>query len=107
MPQAVESEITAGKIHFDATAAQACVTGLMFPASCTDFWTNGPTFPADCSNALVGTVADGGACVVDFDCATATSICDPSTSKCGPDTSQQGARTVEGTPMHPALIWRR
>jgi hypothetical protein len=36
---------------------------------------------------LVGNVADGGACVIDFDCTNLESICDPTTNKCGPDTS--------------------
>lgn len=83
MPAQVEAEITAGKIHYDAAAAQACVTGLMFGA-CTDFWNGtGGTFPAECSTALVGTVADGGACVVDYDCSSAASVCDPTNHTCG------------------------
>ena len=74
MPAQVEAEITAGKIHYDASAAAACVAGITFGA-CADFWANGPTEPAACDTAMVGTVADGGACVVDFDCSNVMSIC--------------------------------
>ena len=73
MPDVVESEITAGKIHFDPSAAASCIAGLTFPA-CTAFWTDGPTYPASCDTAMVGTVADGGACVVDYDCSNVESI---------------------------------
>ena len=44
MPDVVETEITAGKIHFDASAAASCIAGLTFPA-CTTFWTNGADVP--------------------------------------------------------------
>src|SRR5256885_16009651 len=87
MPAQVEAEITAGKIHFDGAAAAQCVAGITFGA-CSDFWTNGPNAPAACATAMVGTVADGGACVVDYDCSTATSICDATAHTCGPDTAQ-------------------
>jgi hypothetical protein len=83
MPAQVEAEITAGKIHFDASAGAACVAGIQFGA-CSDFWQNGGTYPAACDTALVGTVADGGACVVDYDCATGESVCDPTAHTCGP-----------------------
>jgi hypothetical protein len=82
MPAQVESEISAGKIHFDSAAAAACVAGIM-QGTCADFWANGPTAPAACDTALVGTVADGGACVVDYDCSNAQSVCDPTAHTCG------------------------
>lgn len=82
MPDVVETEITAGKIHFDASAAASCITGLTFPA-CATFWTNGPTYPTACDTALVGTVADGGACVVDYDCSNLDSVCDQTAHTCG------------------------
>jgi hypothetical protein len=85
MPAVVETEITAGKIHYDGVAAAACVAGMTFPA-CAAFWTDGPTAPASCDTALVGTIADGGACIVDYDCSSVTSICVTTTHKCGPDT---------------------
>jgi hypothetical protein len=81
-PAAVAAEVAAGKIHYDATAATACVTGVTFPA-CATYFSTGPMYPSACGQALVGTVADGGACVVDFDC-VGGSICDATTLKCGP-----------------------
>jgi hypothetical protein len=96
MPSQVEAEISAGKIMFDGNAAAACVAGVAF-SSCSDFWTNGGTFPAACDSVMVGTIADGGACVFDYDCATATSICDPTAHTCGPDTSQTGSARIAPT----------
>jgi hypothetical protein len=90
MPAQVESEITAGKIHYDAAAAASCVSGVTFGA-CTDFWMNGGTYPAACDTALVGTIADGGACVVDYDCSSADSVCDPTAHTCGPVPQGSGA----------------
>src|SRR5262249_14104583 len=60
----------------------------------TDFWNDGQNYPDACDTAMVGTVADGGACVVDYDCSNVDSICDPTTSKCGPDTSGSGSAAV-------------
>ena len=83
MPAQVEAEITAGKIHYDGVAAAACVSGITFGA-CSDFWNGtGGTDPAACGTALVGTVADGGACVVDYDCSNEQSVCDPTSHTCG------------------------
>ncbi len=90
MPAQVESEITAGKIHYDAAAAASCVSGISFGA-CTDFWANGGTYPAACATALVGTIADGGACVVDYDCSGQDSVCDPTAHTCGPQPQGSGA----------------
>ena len=93
MPAAVASEITAGKIMWNPTDAMACLAGLTFPA-CTDYWMNGANFPAACQTAMVGTVADGGACIVDYDCQNVQSYCDATSKKCTVDT---GMRTVPGT----------
>ena len=90
MPASVETEITAGKIHYDAAAAASCVAGITY-ASCSDFWTNGGNYPASCDTALVGTVANGGACVVDYDCSSADSVCDPTAHTCGPVPQGSGA----------------
>jgi hypothetical protein len=90
LPAVIESEISAGKIKYDATAAASCIAGVSF-GDCAGFWLNGATTPASCATALVGTVPDGGACIVDFDCSSATSICDPSTRKCGPAPSGSGS----------------
>jgi hypothetical protein len=90
MPAQVEASITAGKIQYSATDAAACVNGITFPA-CTQFWQEGPGVPAACATAMVGTVADGQACVIDYECASVTSYCDE-TKKCTP--YETGARTT-------------
>jgi hypothetical protein len=84
MPAQVEAQIVAGKIKFNGADAAACVAGITFPA-CADFWANGPMFPAACANAMLGTIADGGACVVDYECSSNTSYCDATTKKCTAD----------------------
>jgi hypothetical protein len=89
-PTKVQAEITAGKIHFDGTAAAACVAGITY-TDCATYWQSGGNFPAACDMAMVGTVADGGACVVDFDCSNVQSICDTTTMKCGPAPMQRKA----------------
>ena len=91
MPSVVEQQITAGKIKFDGAAAAACVAGFSFPA-CNTFWTAGPNAPAACETAMQGTVADGAACLVDYECSGAQSYCDETSKKCTPDAS--GARTL-------------
>ena len=78
---AVEASISAGKIDFDGVAAQECVRGITTPA-CGAFWNEGPSFPAACDDALVGNVANGAACTIDFECADPESICDETTAKC-------------------------
>ena len=88
MPDVVETEITAGKIHFDASAAASCIAGITY-ASCTTFWADTDTYPASCDTALVGTVADGGTCVVDYDCSNLESVCDQTAHTCG--AAPQGA----------------
>jgi hypothetical protein len=90
MPAQVEAQIAAGKIKYNGADAAACVSGLTFPA-CAMFWDQGPNYPAQCANALVGTVADGGACVVGWECSSATSWCDATTKKCAPDMQQARA----------------
>jgi hypothetical protein len=94
MPSVVEQQITAGKIKFNGADAATCVSGLTFPA-CTEFWQNGPNAPAACDTAMQGTVADGAACLVDYECSNAQSYCDQTTKKCTVDT-QQGARRMPG-----------
>jgi hypothetical protein len=80
----VESEIIKGNIVFDAAEAATCLAGITY-GTCTDFWTNGAMYPTACNDALYGLVADGGACVTDYDCAgtdTTDSVC--TTGKCAP-----------------------
>ncbi|HEV7559537.1 MAG TPA: hypothetical protein VGO00_28870 [Kofleriaceae bacterium] len=82
-PATVASEIAAGKITFDGSAAAACVAGITY-STCADYWSTGGDYPVACDTALVGTVADGGACVIDFDCSNFDSLCE--SSKCTVDT---------------------
>lgn len=93
MPAQVEAQITAGKIQFNGTDAATCVNGITF-GTCATFWSTGPDMPAACDTAMVGTVADGQACVVDYECSGASSYCDPTAKKCTPDAT--GARTTPG-----------
>src|SRR5262249_16310816 len=62
----VQSEVSKGKITYDATAAEACLTGIVY-GSCQSFWANGPTFPDSGNQALVGPPQNGRAARVDFD----------------------------------------
>jgi len=103
-PMKVEQQITAGTIKFNAADAATCLAGLTFPATCADFWQNGPTMPAACDTALVGTIADGQACVVDLECSNVQSYCDPTSKKCTVDTT--GARTAPryDQPIGPAVL---
>jgi hypothetical protein len=77
---AVQAAITAGKITFDGTAAAACVAGFSAPV-CTTYWDQGANFPAACDTAMVGKVATGAACTVDFECA-GDNWCDDTSKKC-------------------------
>ncbi|MBA3539317.1 MAG: hypothetical protein H0T79_06785, partial [Deltaproteobacteria bacterium] len=92
--------ITAGKITFDGAAAQTCLAGMTATA-CPAYWAEGPTMPAACDGIFVGKVANGAACVVDFECSAQGSVCDPTAKTCGPDA--QGARRAPrdaGLPLH-------
>jgi hypothetical protein len=96
---AVEAAITAGKITYDGAAAATCAAGIVQTA-CPAFWASGPTLPGACDGVMVGKTADGAACTTDYECATATSICDATSKKCGPD--PQGAKygRTSGLAMH-------
>lgn len=88
----VEARVAAGTIQFNAADAATCVGGIAF-GTCTEFWTQGPTtVPPACATALVGTLADGATCVIDYECIGATSYCDDATKKCTPGAT--GARTA-------------
>ncbi len=66
-PTKVETDIVKGKIVFTPNDATACLAGIAF-GTCANFWATGGTFPATCDTALVGSVANGGGCVTDFEC---------------------------------------
>ena len=98
MPAAVEAAITAGKITFSGSDAAACVNGITFPA-CATYWTDGPNMPAACGSALVGNVADGGDCTVDYECTNLQSNCDATTKKCTVDTMMRTTPSMD-VPLH-------
>ena len=97
----VGASITAGKIAFDGAAAKACLDGIGAPA-CATYWNTGPDFPAACERALVGKVANGGACAIDFECSSLESYCDA--GRCTPDTGALRAPSPrDGLASHPKL----
>ncbi len=65
----VEAAIAGGTITFDQAAADECMAGAITAAVCTTFWDEGPGVPDACWGAFAGTVATGGACTLDFECA--------------------------------------
>jgi hypothetical protein len=95
----IETKINAGKILFDAQAATQCLAGITV-GTCQQFWNEGPDFPAVCDQALVGTVANGGTCDIDWECQSLQSYCDDATSKCTPFPS--GSRVAPAT----ELLWQ-
>jgi hypothetical protein len=90
---AVQASIAAGRITFDGAAAATCIAGIPAPV-CATYWTQGSDYPAACDTALVGKIADGGTCTIDFDCTSLASICDDTTKKCAPAPAE--ARTASG-----------
>ncbi len=80
VPATIDGDVTAGVIHFDPVQGAACVAGLGY--QCGTFWNTGPTGDATCQAAIMGTIADGATCKVDWDCSSWTSYCDSGTKKC-------------------------
>ncbi|HEU4612640.1 MAG TPA: hypothetical protein VFS15_11210, partial [Kofleriaceae bacterium] len=72
-----------------------CLSGVTF-GTCDEFWDQGGNEPAACDTALVGTVADGGACVNTWECVNLASYCDETSMTCTVDTGDQ-ARTTPST----------
>jgi hypothetical protein len=65
---AVEAAIAGGTITFDQAAADACMAGTVAEPVCSTFWNEGPAIPDACWDAFAGTVQQGGACQIDFEC---------------------------------------
>jgi hypothetical protein len=80
----LDASASAGRIDFDSADAQTCLDATTGQTCDQFFDQNGATFtpPAACDTALVGTVATGGACTIDEDCATEGDDCDPATMTC-------------------------
>ncbi len=65
----IEIDIAKGRVAFDPVAAAVCLAGIIF-GTCSNFWQTYGTYPDACDQALVGSVANGGGCVSDFECAS-------------------------------------
>ncbi len=72
-----QRDITAGRITFDSAKGSACVSAYG-ALSCSDLAAG--ALPTACDQVLVGTVANGGACYVDDECAAGW--CDASSTAC-------------------------
>jgi hypothetical protein len=70
------ASITAGRISYNGTDAQSCLDATK-GETCPQYWGTDTTFvePASCKTAFKGTVADGGTCTIDQDCAATGSGC--------------------------------
>jgi hypothetical protein len=79
-PTVIAADVASGEIHFDPTAGASCIAALGH--DCSTFWSDGPTGQTPCETAIVGTIADGSSCHIDWDCATWTSYCDQSNHLC-------------------------
>jgi hypothetical protein len=79
-PSVIVADVTSGEIHFNPVSGASCIAGLGY--ACSTFWTDGPTGQTPCEAAIAGTIADGGSCHIDWDCATWTSYCDTSNHQC-------------------------
>ncbi|UJR80023.1 hypothetical protein [Sandaracinus amylolyticus] len=110
LPQ-IEAAIAAGTVQYDGAAARECVDAVA-DASCAAI--DRASLPA-CEDAFVGTVAAGGACALDEECAgdafcrielTCPGTCQarvPSGSACeGDDECQAALRCLGGTCQAPA-----
>ncbi len=98
---AVQAAITAGKIAFDGTAAKTCVDGFKAP-TCSTYWTQGPDYVTACDTAMVGKVATGATCAVDFECA-GENWCDDATKKCAPPPAGQARADVPSASRYSRL----
>jgi hypothetical protein len=79
-PSIIAADVASGEIHFDPVEGASCIAGLGY--TCSTFWADGPTGQTPCEAAITGTVADGGACHIDWDCVTWTSYCDTTNHQC-------------------------
>lgn len=78
-----EASVAAGRIIYNPDDAQICLDA-MAALTCGQFWGTEPVQePAACDSAFQGTVADGGMCTIDEDCAVDGSECG-TTNTCGP-----------------------
>jgi hypothetical protein len=86
----LESEIVAGRVHYDASQFAACLTAYQ-AVTCADLPPGDPTGdpatkPAACAAAFTGTVAVNAACFAGADCSNG--FCSSDTSRTCPGTCQ-------------------
>lgn len=74
---AIQASVDAGRIKYSSANAQTCLDAYS-SMTCTQFWNGGGTVPAECNMIFSGSVADGGKCTLDEDCANSSSICNAS-----------------------------
>jgi hypothetical protein len=77
-PAAIEAAIDDGTVDYDEGAAESCAAGLNF-GTCDQYFSGQSPLPAACGEAIIGHVADGGACASDFECASLESWCEDAT----------------------------
>jgi hypothetical protein len=76
----LQASVDAGRTTFDAAAGAMCIAGIK-AFTCPQWWDPNVPAPASCSTVLVGTVADGGACTLNAECASGGG-CDGTSHTC-------------------------
>lgn len=69
----IATAIVAGTITFDPTSAEACLAAPGIPSSCSVLFADTFDWADSCYAALLGHVADGGACTTDWECVRGSS----------------------------------
>jgi hypothetical protein len=64
----INAAVEAGTVQFDQAAADECLGSQPSAPQCSAFWQEGPGVPEACWAALAGTVPNGGACQISFEC---------------------------------------
>lgn len=80
----LDASVAAGRIDFNGADAEACINAGKSQTCDQFFEQNGATYtaPASCNTAMVGTVATGGMCTIEDDCAVDSDNCDDTTMTC-------------------------
>ena len=65
----IAAAIVGGTITWDPTSAEACLAAPGIPTSCSALFSDNYEWADSCFAALLGHVADGGACTTDWECA--------------------------------------
>ena len=65
----IAAAIIGGTIIWDPTSAEACLAAPGIPSTCSVLFADNYDWADSCYTALLGLVADGGACTTDWECA--------------------------------------